>query len=165
MEDKELNLDFDFSADLPNSVPENHYVINISLEHDSDGDVCHREQVRETMRHPAKNETEQQPYIYEREPEVLAMEAATASRSLAAVKAVFETQWREKSANERINKQLFRSSFSTAAESNCVSVASYLLSVGVTFNNAHIELAIRFKAYAILQLFFENGWDINKPIS
>lgn len=97
--------------------------------------------------------------------EVVQLEAASASGDIKAVEAVFQSQWLEKAQVDRIHIDRFASSLVMAMTYNHVSVASYLLSVGVSMNISHFTLAMEMKSYAFLQLFLDHGWDINEPIS
>lgn len=52
----------------------------------------------------------------------------------------------------------------TAVESDQVAVVAYLLGRGAVVTEGLVLLATESRSRGILQLFFEHGWDINKPI-
>ncbi|KAL9103918.1 MAG: hypothetical protein Q9163_001066 [Psora crenata] len=102
---------------------------------------------------------------YEPPVEVSKVNAAITTGDLATVKAVFESDWLEKSQDDRIDINRFASSLAATIMHDHVSVAAYLLSHGVRMNISHFKLAVERKSYSILQLFLDSGWDINEPIN
>lgn len=97
-------------------------------------------------------------------PEIKELRAAAASGELAAVQRTFTSQWLDKAEAERIDKDLFAGSLVEAIQQDDVSIASYLLSNGVSMNISHFKMAAEMKKYSMLQLFLDMGWDINAPI-
>lgn len=55
-------------------------------------------------------------------------------------------------------------SLSRAIQKKDVEIVKFLLDSGVAGNDLPGEVAVRARAYEVLELFFEYGWDINKPI-
>lgn len=101
---------------------------------------------------------------YEAQPEIEELREAAASGELDAVQSVCTSQWLEKPEAKRIDKDLFASSLVDAIQKDDVSIASYLLSNGVSIKISHFIMATELKKYSILQLFLDRGWDINGPI-
>ena len=97
-------------------------------------------------------------------PEIEELRVAAASGELAAVQRIFSSQWLDKAEADRIDKNLFASSLVEAIRQDGVSIASYLLSNGVSMNISHFKMAAEMKKYSMLQLFLDMGWDINAPI-
>lgn len=97
--------------------------------------------------------------------EIVQMEEACASGDMAAVQAVFRSEWVEKPADDRIDKDQFASSFKVAIKNDHLAAASFLISVGVMMDLAHFKCALELKAYPFLQLFLEHGFDINEQLS
>ena len=95
-------------------------------------------------------------------PEVVQLEHASAAGDLVAVQAILR-QWKEKPKCERINKDLFASSFQFTLDKGRLPIARYLVEHGVVINEAHFKLAMHKKYYAFLQLALDHGFDINKP--
>lgn len=66
--------------------------------------------------------------------------------------------------HERAHIEHFASFFAIAMAHDHVSVASYLLKVGVPMNHGHVELAIEQKFYSFLQLYLDHDYNINEPL-
>lgn len=93
------------------------------------------------------------------------MEAASASVNLAAAQAIFQSEWRGKSPNERSTISSFGSAFIPAMKNNHVSVAQFLMSVGVSFDEYYVRTAVELKSYSLLERLLIKGLDNNKLIS
>jgi hypothetical protein len=94
-------------------------------------------------------------------PEFAQVEAASASRDLAAVKAGID-QWNE---HKHLHNPLFERGFHAALwaaiQKNHVSVVSCLLDQGVGIMDLDFAEATKKKSYPMLQLLLDRGWNIN----
>ncbi|KAL8993009.1 MAG: hypothetical protein Q9169_006668 [Polycauliona sp. 2 TL-2023] len=106
-----------------------------------------------------KEPVEQKPV---KDPKVLQLETASAAGDLTRVKALFD-QWHSKpTKDEQINLDPFASCFGPVIRNGHASVAASMLDSRITImNEAHFRLAVKHKAYAIMELCLSRGFDIN----
>ena len=97
-------------------------------------------------------------------PEVQHMDEAVFSQDLKKVRDTFKSEWLDKAECDRIDVQLFISGLNEAVASGNVAIVAYLLEVGVKPRGLLLS-AIEIKSLDILELFFKNYFDINKPLS
>lgn len=99
-------------------------------------------------------------------PEAKVMREACASGNLIAVQSVFKTHWQDRPVDERIDRDEFGASgLCEAIRRDDVTTARYLLLNVVSMQQVHFAMAVECYAYSILQLYIDNGWDINTPLS
>ncbi|KAF6217713.1 hypothetical protein HO133_006540 [Letharia lupina] len=94
--------------------------------------------------------------------EIIQMEQASCAGDVAAAEDVYHEWLAKPQDSERAHINHFASSFAIAMAHGHVSIASYLLRVGVPMNYRHFELAIEHKSYAFLQLYLDYGYNINE---
>ena len=98
-------------------------------------------------------------------PEVEAMRAACASGDLTSVQSVFQTYWLDRPVNEQIDKDLFGASgLCEAIRRDDAVIGSFLLSHVLSINEGHFAMATEYRSYSSLQLFVDQGWDINTSL-
>lgn len=103
--------------------------------------------------------------VYEPLPEVEAMRAACASGDLTSVQSVFKTYSLDRPVNERVDKDLFGAGgLCEAIRRDDAVIGSFLTSYVLSINEGHFAMATEYRSYSILQLFVDQGWDINTSL-
>jgi len=101
---------------------------------------------------------------FTRPQEVEDVQTAIVSRSLEAVKEAF-SKWVGRDATDRCDIGRFVVCLHEAIKLNDASTLSYLVSENIPFDKHHISHAVELKSTSLLQVFLNNGWNINEPIS
>lgn len=96
------------------------------------------------------------------EPDAAMMREACASGELTAVQSVFQQNWLDQPGNERLDRDQFGASgLCEAIQKDDAVIAHYLLSNVVSKKQVHFGMATEYRAYSVLQLYIDHGWDIN----
>lgn len=92
------------------------------------------------------------------------LDTASASGDLDTVKSIFQSVFQTKLSTEEYPAKFLLGSLSEALKNDHYSVASYLLSQGAPFTVRHFVYVVEKKSYPLMQLFLDNGLDINTPV-